>query len=288
MHPFRNAFIWLVFSEFMRKGLISIVFLFSLASPNFSSANSSVSDSSNVKLEEIVQAEPFLASVQVLNNLVGGPDDGDVLTKLNNLFYCDGDSINLKVERQTLIDYFSQSNSSDVLETSHAILENFNYVIINTGVGGGLEVNFYDRAQFPVHTKKMTLEVETSQHYKSITIDKFVFEGRDSSLVSYVSRFEEGSYSRLSGGNIVKNSWLGFLNLMGVDKADLPEFHKARWLLSLGKRYFALFRENGEEVEQVGRIFDIESNKYDVEDLEDFYKDAYDRGRESIKRDKFK
>jgi len=272
----------------MRKSLIPIVLLFPLAFPNSSLASSSVSDSSSVKLEEIMQAEPLLASVSVLNNLVGGPDDGDILTKLNDLFYLEGDSVNLRVERQALIDYFSQSDNTTVLETSHAILENFDYALINTGACGGLEVNFYDSTKFPVHTKKMTLEVEISQHYKSTTIGKFDFEDGDGSSVCYVSRFEEGSYSRLSGGNIVKDGLLELLDFVGVDEAELPEFHKSRWFLSLGKKYFALFRENGEETEQVGRIFDIESKKYNCWDLEDCYESAYDRGLGIIKGDKFK
>jgi len=219
-------------------------------------------------LEARVDEPLVLADSGMLNDLVGGPDEGSILEKLRGLFFrCNGD-ISLRITREALEDYFSKATNEDAISTSGQILEGFLYADVNSRVGGGIFVAMQDTTAFSVKYGRLDLGCEISPDYDSEIIGKFSFDSGDSCVASYASRINVG-YSDME-----INDWLvSVLDFFGWDRAEAPEFREAHSFLSLGGGYYAIFDSEGE---RIGKIFDNKNNKYEREDLDEDYSEAYE------------
>ncbi len=279
----------------MKSKFLPWVFLFSAT---FSSVNASeinfLADSQNnvadqsiseIKLEERVEC----ASVEELIYLVGKPKDaGFVIDKLTNLFFSGTNPVELKIDKKTLEDYFKKSDNVKVEETAEALLENFNYVDINSEIGGGLEISFSEKTIFPIYAKGKKVDLEIDCNYKSTVIDKFVLSNGED-ILSYVFRVDNGC-TKLTWGNWLEDGWHSYFtrHVLGKEQADLPDFHKADYVLNLGGRYYVVLEVSDGKINQVGDIFDKSNNKYEKKDLKKFYQRAYNKGIKSVRKDKFK
>ncbi|MBT3690646.1 hypothetical protein HOG16_00175 [Candidatus Woesearchaeota archaeon] len=207
-----------------------------------------------------------------LTELVGRPEEGNILEKVSDLFFRSSKPVNIRIEKSSLDDYFTQTENRDVRETAEDILEYFGYIEINSEIGGGVKVGLSDVAKFSVKYDGVDVNCELSP-YKSTILDKYVSQSGE---VSYVFRVDNG-YSHIS-----LNFLYSFLGAIGVDRAQAPKIKDAKYILSFGGEYYALFNEGGERME---RIFDIKNNKYGEEILSEDYGDAYFLGEESVRGD---
>ena len=108
----------------MRNFIRSLIFAFPLV---FSSvgATSEVKDNPVEIVETSLEDRVQNVDVPMLNNLVGKPEEGNVLSKLTDLFFEGESSINLRISRETLENYFYQSKNERILRTAEGLLENF-------------------------------------------------------------------------------------------------------------------------------------------------------------------
>jgi len=220
--------------------------------------------------------EGVVADVEMLNELVGRPAEGNVLSKVNDLFFRNNWALDVTITRDALKAYFDQSSNEKVSETARDLLKNFEGVHISSSLGGGVDVDMNGDSKFLVHTEKFTLECEVSEDYKSTIIDKFHFDG----VTSYVFRIDSG-YTKLD----VKKWYLGVLDFFGVDRASIPELERAEYTISLGGVRHAIFEVKNGKLKQIGDVFDNKNNKYEVGDLKSSYRKAFDLGVSSIEKD---
>ena len=223
------------------------------------------------RLEARIGESPTVADAQTLNELVGGPDEGNILEKLKGLFFNGGGDLYLRIPRDALEEYFRAATNEDAINTSNQILENFLYADVHSGDKGGFFIAMSDTTRFSVDYGALNLDCEISPVYYSETIGRFAVASGDSFVTSYASRIEEGYADMDISG------WLsGPLDFLRLDRMKEPKFRGASHVLALNGRYYALFGMEGGEFGRLGRIFDNGNHKYDREKLEEEYRKFYD------------
>ena len=252
-----------------------ITFLLSLAFSGFSFGKEAIPadfrQGVESRLEARIGESPALADAQTLNDLVGEPDDGNILEKLKGLFFNGGGDLYLRIPREALEEYFKVATNKDAINTSNQILENFLYADVHSGENGGFFIAMSDTTRFSVDYGALNLDCEISPIYYSETIGRFAVASGDSFITSYASRIVEGHADMDISG------WLsGVLDFFGNDRMKEPRFRDASHVLALNGKFYALFGIEGGEFERLGRIFDNGNRKYRRGKLEGQYKGFYD------------
>jgi hypothetical protein len=256
----------------MKRYLMPITFLFSLALSGFAfgkTLDSRLGVESS--LEARVGESPALASARTLRDLVGDPNEGNVLKKLEEMFFCDDGEVYLRITNEVLDEYFSQSMDKDARRTSAQILDGFLYADVHSGEDGGVFVAMSDTTEFFIERGMADLDCEISPIYYSKTIGRFGSVSGDSLVVGYASKIEEG-YADMDILVICE----GLLDWVNYDRVEEPRFREANYVMVLGGKYYALFGFEDGNFGRLGRIFDAENNKYGRGDLEGVYGDIYD------------
>jgi hypothetical protein len=266
----------------MKRYLMPITFLLSLAFSGFSFGKESWEFRPGIEssLEARVGERPSLADAETLNELLGGPDEGNILEKLRGLFFRNEGDIYLRITRDALKEYFREATSGDAINTSNQILENFLYMDIHSGENGGLFVAMEDTTRFSVEHGLLDLDCEISPIYYSKTIGRFAVASGDSFITNYSSRIESG-YAEMD-----ICGWLsGPLDFFRVDRMKEPKFRMANYILTLNGEYYAVFGVERGEFGRLGEIFDNRNNKYERKRLGEEYKEFYDECEEKIEED---
>ena len=212
-----------------------------------------------------------------LIELVGKPSEGNVLEKVNGLFFRNHEPVSIRIDRETLEEYFSHTDNENALRTASQILKNFEYIEVDSSVGGGISIGMGGTLEAVVNHdgKDLACEVGSSPEYKSTIISKFIYDFGDSCVTTYAFRIDEG-HMKLD----ILNWGVDFLAFLGIDRAKVPEIEKADYAISLNGEYYALFDEKGE---RLGRLFDNENNKYKRDKLDKIYQSVYDLGVENVR-----
>ena len=249
-----------------------ITFLFSLALSGFAFGKTlDFRPSVESSLETRIGVSPELVDSGRLRELVGDPDEGNVLKKLEGLFFRGNGEVYLRITRDALASYFESATDKDAINTSNQILENFLYADVHSGDGGGVFVAMSDTTRFFIEKGKADLDCEISPVYFSETIGRFSSVEEGSTIVGYASRVKEG-YTDMD----IEVMFEGLLDLFRYDRVEEPRFREASHALVVGGKYYALFGLEDGRFCRLGRIFDAENNKYETEDLEGGSRKIYD------------
>ena len=215
-----------------------------------------------------------------LVTLVGKPEEGNILDTVNGLFFRNHEPVSVRIDRDTLEDYFSLTDNEKALRTAEQILKHFEYIEIDSSVGGGVTIGMEDRLEAVVdhEGRKLDCEVGSVPEYKSKIISKFVFDFGDSCMTTYAFRIDEG-YMKLD----ILNWGVDVLAFFGYDRAKVPEIERADYAISLNGEYYAIFEVENGRIKRLGKIFDNDNRKH--KRLSELYGDAYSMALESVEND---
>ena len=187
-------------------------------------------------------------------------------------------TIDMSVDKDALNDYFGSSRNNDVLESASMLLQNFDSALIQTFEGGKVKIEASDDLKFPINgLEPLSVSVEISNDFEMTTITSSISEFDPSLLVFRVDR---GQIKVKPG--LITGVLAGVASFFGSDKADIPEFHNANYLVSIGGLYIALFDEEGN---QIGDIRDQLLNKYSPEELDRLSQEQYNKAVYDIIQD---
>jgi hypothetical protein len=231
---------------------------------------------SNANLERKVES----IDSDSLVTLVGKPGEGNILEKVNGLFFRNHEPVSLRIDRETLEEYFSHTDNENASRTAKQILKNFEYLEIDSSVGGGVSIGMRGTLEAVVNHggKDLACEVGSCPEYRSTIISKLVYDVGDGCMTTYAFRIDEG-YMELD----ILHLGIDILAFFGNDRAKVPEIERADYALSLNGEYYALFEAQEGKIKRIGKIFDNENRKYG--ELGGLYGDFYDMALKSMEND---
>ncbi len=129
-----------------------------------------------------------------LITLVGKPGEGNVLEKVNGLFFRNHEPVSLRIDRETLEEYFSHTDNENALRTANQILKNFEYIEIDSRVGGGVSISMSGTLEAVVNHEGRDLDCEVGSfpEYRSTIISKLIYDAGEGCVTTYAFRIDEG------------------------------------------------------------------------------------------------
>ena len=240
---------------------------------------------------------PIVADTAFLVENFGMPkDSGTLMWSIERRIHSGG-PIDMVIPKEVIADYLGLSEDLEIQNSAIALLKNFQSATIQLFEGGSIRVKASDDLVFPINgIDPLSVDVQMSKDLRLTTlsytnfmddVEWKVISGTEETIefiptpfVSTVLRVDSGQIS-IKPGRITA-ALAGIGSLFGVDKADMPQIEKAKYLMSLGSAYSALFDAQGN---QIGDIRDKNLGKRRLEDLPQINQEEYNLGLSRILQD---